>query len=240
MIKELNHKSELDIILNQNDESPALMRIKALLKAYGLGRSFIHFFSDEEGQIIICSENNHSILYLKNETKAAEASEFLNMTTNSVICEHKLPLFGFSEKSGNIYSFGGKLPWGELEVDSSLQSGYDVVSRVFSDSINSTTYNSWYADLSHRVRHGMSKIYTVRGKCSATMYCHENGRIMITQLATAPEFRNQGLARSLLGFCLEDNRPKNGLVLLSGDKKSDSFYEKLKFQKEGEWHSYKR
>lgn len=193
MIRELDRKDELKIILDCFDKSPSLMRIKALLKAYGLGRSFIHFFSNEDGKILICTENNHSILHLKNESYIAEASEFLNVTTNSVIGEYRLSLCGFKEKSGNIYSFKGEVKKPPIDVDFSLQSGFDVLKRVFPEEINDRSYNSWYADLSHRVRHNMSKIYTIKEKASVTAYCCENGRVMITQARHGSRKQKRGL-----------------------------------------------
>ncbi len=239
MIRLLDYNDRALIEQNQSRGASAL-RIKALFKAYGVGRNFISFFADEAGDILICAQDNFAVVYIKDESYIDEVSEFLALTVNSVLSEFPLNLNGYTVEIGNTYALN---KWEDVclpDVSNEIQIGYELLSKVFTHSINSTTYKRWYTDLSHRIRHDMSRIYTYQGVCSATAYLNDNGTIMIAQLATIEQERGKGLARQMLYHIASQTPNTKEIMLLSQDKISDKFYEKIGFTLVDKWYYYER
>ncbi|MGN1118874.1 MAG: GNAT family N-acetyltransferase, partial [Oscillospiraceae bacterium] len=55
----------------------------------------------------------------------------------------------------------------------------------------------WYLDMSHRVRHGVSRVAVLDGSCLCVQ--HELcGEALLSQIATLPELRRQGRAQRLI------------------------------------------
>ncbi|MEG0692582.1 MAG: hypothetical protein RR444_05815 [Oscillospiraceae bacterium] len=239
MIKLLDYNDRA-ILETHPSRGASVLRIKALFKAYGMGRTFINFFADNMGNILICVQDHFAVVYIKDESYIEEVSEYLSMTVNSVLSEFPLKLEGYKVEVGNTYRLD---QWDKVclpDVSNAMQTGYELLSRVFTDSINSTTYKRWYTDLSHRVRHNMSKIYTYNGVCSATAYLCDNGTIMIAQLGTIEKERGKGHAKKMLFHIATDTEDAKELILLSQDKTSDQFYEKIGFTKIDNWYYYLR
>lgn len=239
MIRLLNYNDKALIQKNTSRGASAL-RIKALLKAYGMGRRFISFYGNEDGSILICVQDNFAVAYLKNKTYTQEVSEFLSLTVNSVLSDYPLNLYKYKIRRGNTYVLK---KWDNVlleNVSNEIQTGYNLLSKVFTKSINSVTYNRWYTDLSHRVRHNMSKIYTYNNACSATAYLFNKGTVMITQLATLEQERGKGLARQLLFHIASDKPNTKEILLLSQSETSDKFYEKIGFIPMAKWYCYER
>lgn len=243
MIAELLNKNRGFIEKNPSREL-ALLRIKALFKVYGLGRSFIKFYSNETGEVLICIQNNAAFLHIAKAENisllAAEAAGFLSMTVNEIMTQTPLNLEGYELFSGNIYALK---KWENITLQNtsdSLQEGYNLLSKIFTDCINSTTYNSWYTDMSHRIRHGMSKIYSYDGACSATVYLNDKGTIVIAQLGTIKEKRGMGYAKKLLYHIAANTKNTKEVLLFSQDEHSDKFYEHIGFKPVGKWYSYER
>lgn len=239
MIRQLDF-GDRDLIEKNPSRGASALRIKALFKTYGMGRSFITFCGNETGEILLCVQDNFAVAYLKNESHVEEVSSYLNLTANSVLSEIPLDLAAFRLEVGNTYCLDR---WEEMRlenVSNELQTGYNLLSKVFTNSINSTTYTRWYTDLSHRVRHEMSKIHTYNGVCSGTVYLCDNGTVMIAQLGTIEQARGQGLAKKMLYHIATVTENTRELLLLSQDKSSDSFYEKIGFTKQANWYYYTR
>ncbi|MFZ2540114.1 MAG: GNAT family N-acetyltransferase [Oscillospiraceae bacterium] len=239
MIKLLDYNDRALIEHNKSRGASAL-RIKALFKTYGIGRSFISFFADETGDVLICVQDNFAVVYIKDESHVDEVSQFLAFTVNSILSEFPLKLSGYKVEIGNTYALYKWEPVLLEGVSNELQTGYNLLSKVFTGSINSTTYKRWYTDLSHRIRHDMSKIYTYQGACSATTYLMDDGTIIVAQLATIEQERGKGLAQKMLYHIASQTPNTREIMLLSQDKTSDKFYEKIGCTLLDKWYCYVR
>lgn len=238
MIKELNHKDR-SIILNMKN-TPNALKIKGYFLAYGCGRSFIRFFADEPGDIVIAVKDNTAYLYLADNDKAAYAAEFLCLITTCVVSDKIIPpLCDVLDEIGSIY----QLPIKALEnkrlanISDSIECGRIILEKVFPLVVNSTTYPIWFTDISHRIRHKISRMYTYEGICTATVFSNIGGLVYIVQLATLEEHRGKGYAAQLLCHIATEEKART-LIVLSQNAQSDKFYEKNKFEYIGEWYCY--
>ncbi len=224
------------------------LRIRALTKAYGFGYSFLRFFGDEEYKLAICIQDGFAVLWIADgeesfrKKKAAEAAEFLPMAADYLLSE--LPLEGITEEFEPTegYTFVCReYPPKELEgITENVQVAFPILSRVFPESVNQKCYLQWYADHSHRIRHGMSRVFTLDGVCTGTCYACEDGFLGVNQLATLPEHRKEGWAKAMLSHMTFAVRPEKGILLQSQNPESDRFYERLGFLPVEKWYSYER
>lgn len=196
------------------------------------------FYADEAGDIVISLQDNAATVYMTNKDKILQTSEFVRMVSNDVLSEYPLLLEEYKEEIGNTYHCNMIKNICFDEISNNITDGYDVLSEVFSHSINEKNYNSWYTDISHRVRHGMSKIYTYNKVCSGTAYCNIDGMLLLAQLGTLQQARNQGLALKMIHHIANDQENVKTISLLSQDSISDKFYEKNNFQFENYWYYY--
>lgn len=234
-IKQVHNTSK---ILSQTGNSPCILRIKAIARAYGTKYSFVRFFADDNFDILICTQDNLAVLHLTDESFAKIASDFLKISGNSILSDIELPLYNYHKEVGLTF-ISNDFKKEKLEnVSNDISSGFNVLSQVFSDDVNSTNHSQWYTDLSHRIRHNMSKIYTYSG-CSATKYCLENKTLFLAQIATLPQSRKQGLATKIISHIAFENNEFDSIILLSRDKFSDNFYHNIGFTSSNKWYYYK-
>lgn len=216
----------------------AACRVSALARTYGADSPLARFYTDGAGSFI-GMEQDLATVYLASGAPTAEAEELLEVTAGRVLSARPLRLSGFAAEEGACFCHAGLSPARLSGVTGSLQDAYDLLSRVFPEAVHAGSYRSWYADLSHRVRHGMSRVCTLRGVCTGTLYCLQDGLALVEQLAVAPERRGEGFGRAMLHHLAAE---AGGAVLAvcSAGPDSDRFYRKLGFSPAGRWYRYTR
>lgn len=232
------------------DSFPAL-RIRALWRAYadylgtgGPGTEFPEFYANETGEIALCKEGNFAVLFCADTAHAGEAEGFLPLIADEVLADLPLSLPGYKASSGGIYAM--EQPRGELlrGVTEEIGAAYEILRSVFPDGINEQNRMQWHADLSHRIRHGMSRVFTLDGSCTGTLYFTEEGQLALSQLATLPSARGQGLARRMIGHIAAavraDGQAFERMILMSQNAASDGFYEHIGFRRIGSYTIYER
>ncbi len=85
-----------------------------------------------------------------------------------------------------------------MDESPALDSVYQVLFASFLLPQAKDAYQMWYAEASHRVRHGIGKAYLLDGACTAYVSCRVDGVAYLAQLATLPQERGRGLAGTLL------------------------------------------
>lgn len=105
-----------------------------------------------------------------------------------------------------------------------LKKCYEIISAGFG--INE--FDPWYVDISHRIRHGVSDIYLYKST-TVTKAFDYNGMVFLSHIATSPEARGKGTARSLLYYlCGELSQDGKKVYLYARDERR-SFYEDAGF-----------
>lgn len=227
-----------------SNPSYAALRIWSLRKAYGCGYDFLRFYASEDGGTVLCVQDGFTVLWTRDSTpeRLTEAAEFLPFTAEAFLTEVPLPLEGYRIESGNSYCCETTACNHRLSSRvhcNDLDEGFQILSQVFPEAINQRSYAQWYTDISHRVRHGVSKLYTIDQVCVGVRYGIEEGWLGISQLATLPEQRGRGLAGEMLSHIAAETMPEQGLLVQSQTPASDRFYERAGYTRCGRWYTYR-
>lgn len=226
MIKRISSEDELLVLTKSGIEA---QKIRALFKSYGTDYDFCSFYKSDNfiitrfyDEFVICKydEADNNIL--------DELGEFLIFSGFSkILCAEDVgetlnDMLLLNCKKLNVMEFCGEYPKVcDNVTELSLTEAYDILKTSFE--IN---YEPWYLDMSHRIRHGVSKLY---GNDSSVLCVQHNlcGEALLSQIATIPEKRGQGKASELiLSVC---KTLCNSKVFLLCEDKHLSFYKRLGF-----------
>ena len=106
---------------------------------------------------------------------------------------------------------------------------------------NSQDFKSWYVDISHRVRHGTAKAYTLCINdeiiASGILSSIIEGNAVLTAVRCEPEFRNMGYGSALVSAICND--VKGAVHIMRDDGMNEGFYSRLGFKESGRWRIYR-
>lgn len=239
MIKKINDISEFDKYTKTDLYS---VRIKALLRAYGTEYDFAVFYKqfNKNGEMTaILSKLDSDFTISMENADREELAEFISVIGySSCLCDG-LPDCFSSYEEGIIMASDRKteynLPYTELDEYPKLMDLFN-----FQD-YDKTDFEAWYVDISHRIRHGTAKAYSVNinGEIvsSGIFSSIHNQDAILTSVNTAPEFRRMGYGTMLVSHMMCD---LPGRVFLMREKnKNEHFYSRLGFINIGKWRLYK-
>ena len=106
---------------------------------------------------------------------------------------------------------------------------------------NEQDFKAWYVDISHRVRHGTAKAYTLNidGEIisSGILSSLIDGYSILTAVRTKEQFRRMGYGSALVKSICADVK---GTVFIMREKGlNEHFYERLGFENIGKWRIYR-
>lgn len=113
-----------------------------------------------------------------------------------------------------------------VTVNSRMEECYKILAEGFE---NMGSFEDWYVDISHRIRHGVSELYCY-GDTTVTKNFDIDGFVFVSHIATAEAARGKSGARRLL-YCLADKFEKEGkgVHLFALDHRK-TFYEAIGFE----------
>lgn len=119
---------------------------------------------------------------------------------------------------------------------------YHLLSQCF---IPMPPFDSWYVDLSHRIRHGYGHIttYQQNGRCisCAVTVAEAPDAAVIGGVCTHPDYRGQGLASRCVQAILQEKDLSNRRVYLTVENKElIPFYKHQGFEIAGKWNTIYR
>ena len=221
MIKRAVSSTELDILPEKGIEA---QKIRALLNAYGVNYEFCRFFISENtaiamlyGDCIICEFG---------KTDIEELCEFLGFNGfTEIFCSISLgeaiqKYLKVKTEQVNLMRFKGS-PTPRKLTELCPENAYNIIKTCFD-----IDFETWYPDMSHFVRHGVSKLYGLDGSALAVQF-DINGEALLSQISTLPEKRGQGCASSLISAVCAA-MPYSEIYVLCEDKLK-GFYEKNGF-----------
>ena len=203
-------------------------KITSAVAAYGTGYDFCRLYYADSGGYILAY--NGSML-CDGVFDADELSVFAgtlnadNIELSSDIALHigdeykkvGRTLFELTPKENDIDR-------GCVKQNTLLHECFEIISAGF----GITDFDPWYVDISHRIRHGVSDIYIYKST-TVTKVFDNNGMVFLSHIATAPQARGKGTARSLLYYlCGELSRGGKKVYLYARDERR-SFYEEAGF-----------
>ena len=199
-------------------------KIRALWLAYGAKWDFCRFFQQED--TFLAALDSSFVLCESANTDYKELAEFLSICGFSdIICSEysgKM-LSGLMEANFhkvNVMTYRGSKCEGELPAEVQPSEIWDIIEKRFSPA-----FEPWYLDMSHRVRHGVSRCFS-DGKAALVVQHDINNEALISQVCVLPEDEGNGYASSLLCRVCR-NLSSNAQVIC--EDKLCRFYEKNGF-----------
>lgn len=211
-------------------------KIKALALAYGFNYPFCRFFVQDVGGAIADYYDEGVIFASPDYSGGEELVPFLKASgMKSVImsantCE-KAGLQSAATKS-LIMAYCGERERekpGDLRADLPYEKVFDILKDGFS-----LDFDSWYPDVCHFVRHGISKVYAIEGKATATVMFSIEGVSLISYVASAKTERGKGYASALVSYIAAEEQKRGFKPYVICEKELFRFYEKAGFALSGE------
>lgn len=204
-----------------------VQKIRALFDAYGTKYDFCRFY--RQGNSYISVLDGSFVLCTDSTADFEEIADFLHMQGFSDVFCSKAAGKSLSDKLEcsftivNLMKFSGGLPCAEFDDDPSLSDVYKIVSDGFD-----IEFESWYLDMSHRVRHGISKCCVLDGKAALVVQHNINGEALLSQVASLKAHRGEGLAKKLVTSVSASLAPSE--VYIVCEDELIGFYEKCGFE----------
>ncbi len=204
-------------------------KILAAYKAYGAGYDFCKFYSCKDGIIHIYNTS----MVIDGNIDVSETEMFINMTKPFAIEMSRRETLHFDStyvrKNRTLFrvkSGDTDIDINDVKVNDCTDKCFEILSKSFE---NMGSYDAWYVDISHKIRHNVSNLYLF-DSTTVTQQFNINGFIFLSHIATAPEARGRGTARRLL-YCLGKEAEKRGgeAYLFALDHRR-SFYESIGFE----------
>ncbi len=204
-------------------------KILAAYNAYGSGYDFCKFYSCGNGIIHIYNTG----MVIDGNVDTSETEMFINMIKPVTIEVSSNIAFQLDNAYTRKHRTLFRVKSGDTDIDFSDVKANDYTDKCFeilSESFdNIGSYDTWYVDISHKIRHNVSELYLYEST-TVTRQFNIDGFIFLSHIATAPEARGKGTARRLL-YCLgkEAERRGENAYLFALDHRR-SFYETIGFE----------
>lgn len=216
-------------------------KIKSLYEAYGISSGICRFYLIGSPTLAAIAADMDSCLIIAGvaEPDLEELASFIGMTAPiKVDMPAKLGeslKSRLSDKYKAEYSISlhyhppKQLAFTQVNDSPKLDDAYKIISSSF----EGIEYNSWYVDISHRVRHGISKVYTYMNATTCTMQYNLDGKVFLSQIATLPTERGKGYASKLVSHVAGIYSLEGKDVWLNCKEDKLTFYENIGFVNEG-------
>lgn len=212
--------------------------------AYGIGKRFAPFYTDEAGTLLSLLDGN--AVLVGEATDTAEWADFLSHAEIATLRAERAVAEKLAKKSKRPFSvqrvmqlqqFTGTLP-SAISVPSPREM-YLVLSAVFSE--NLPAFDNWYVDISHRLRHGLCHVAGIQRDemlVTVAMTVAETTKgAVLGSVATLPAYRKQGFSGACIGHLVSNLRKENpdaAIYIIPKTDYAESLYRKLGFSVCGE------
>lgn len=214
-------------------------KIKALALAYGFNYPFCRFFVQDgkEGGGAIADYYGEGVLFASPDYSGGEElvpflkASGMKSVIMSVSAFEKAGLTSAVKKS-LIMAYCGERERekpADLRADLPYEKVFDILKDGFS-----LDFDSWYPDVCHFVRHGISKVYAIEGKATATVMFSLDGVSLISYVASAKAQRGKGYASALVSYVAAEEQKRGFTPYVICKKELSGFYEKAGFTIIGE------
>lgn len=208
------------------------------VKAYGLSYDFCRLYDTGKGHVLVYNAN----AVISGGGDVCELRDFIEMTgPQTVECPvetgETLDLHGYEKHCRTLFEI--KRITGYRVEDITDEPSLKIMSGIIGKCFEGTDAALWHTDMSHRIRHGVSRAYMYKNSCCLSVDFSDNGMAFISCLATLPESRGKGFAACLMSY-LADNFPKNTRGYLWAEEEAAGYYRKLKFNEVSKDIIYKK
>ncbi len=204
-------------------------KIQSLVNAYGINYNFSRLYKYDSGYFHIY---NSSMVIDSTSNNIEELCEYINMTKPvSVEVSSNIALQlddNYISKDRTLFmgiTHDNNISSEDIYTNSKLDNVYDILRESF----GLTEHDIWYADISHKIRHGVSNTY-LYANTTVTMQFDIDGFVFVSHIATSANDRGKGIARNLLYYlCNRYNNEKKEMYLFALDERK-GFYKSIGFE----------
>jgi ribosomal protein S18 acetylase RimI-like enzyme len=218
------------------------VRILSVLKSYGCKYQFATYFKqtvDGELTAVLSKLDGDFTLSMTENADMDELVHFFCVTGyTSITCSDAFQLGSRYDEGVTMHCDAKKdykLIGVELDEYPKLMDLFNFVDY------NSQDFKSWYVDISHRVRHGTSKAYTLNmdGEiiASGILSAITKGNAILTAVRCEPEFRGMGYGSALVSAICGDVCGR--VHIMRDEGMHENFYRRLGFIDDGKWRIYR-
>lgn len=215
------------------DSGILAQKIRALMFSYETKYEFCRFYYSSD---LIISELSGSFVVseIGCNHDYDELVEFFGFCGFSeIFCsvsvgEHLFDRMNCKSEIVNLMRFVGCGIQCETEHNPPLSEIYAILKSAFD-----IEFESWYVDMSHRIRHGISAARRL-GDSVLVIQHNLNGEALLSQIATEPHNRNKGNATRLIRAVCAELSP-NEVFVLCRDELTE-FYTKVGFSPQGRYY----
>ncbi len=241
MIEKIDENSQFE---NYDIVDIYSVRILSLLNAYGCKYPFARFYrqlddNDCVTAIFSVLDKDFTLSFNPNLADKEEIIEFISVIGfDTLLCSEELHI-DIPFDYGAVMKSSKKI---EIQCDYTEIDEYPYLFDLYNFiDYDGNNFDSWYVDISHRIRHNSAKAVTLNYNdeivSSAIFSSIYNNDAIITAVKTNPKFRKLGYGSALVSAMCCDI---SGDVYLMREKdKNESFYKKLGFENIGNWRIYK-
>lgn len=215
--------------------NPYACRILSQLLAYGTGERFLEYWvqleNDKPRAVISRMDGNMTVFCEKSNE---ELTEFIQAVGYSTILADS-QVFPQYWNGEILMSFVGKAETkisDSIDFNPSIREIYPILESCRGEGFEVPDFDSFYPDMSHRVRHNLSRVLALRLNGKAVACCltsaETDSSAIISGVACLPEFRHRGYASTLVAEMIK--ALGNREIFVFCRKELISFYSKLGFK----------
>jgi N-acetylglutamate synthase-like GNAT family acetyltransferase len=211
-------------------------RIQSAAAAYGVNEPFAQFWT-QEGKAALCKLDDVLILD-DNGADFDELKEFIAMTgANRLLCD-----LSAAKKLGLPVAVHGQImfyrakqparPSTVFELNPSLREVHALLSLCATDTFLTPEFESFYMDMSHRIRHNTAVAVGVRQSetlvACAICSAHTADSAVISAVAVSPALRHKGFGYTAL-TALIAQLPQKDIYIFREETENEEFYRAFGF-----------
>lgn len=236
MIRAANENDMRDLCVSE-----AAIRITAAYETYGLNTRFLQIFADEtdtrmslmDGVAVLDSPNGLNdewicFISMQPDVKVVR--------TDAAAAAALAKAWGVSYKSGDFMTYSGPALGSSIQTQVSR---FEDLYAFLCDYFALPPFDSWYVDVSHRVRHGCCHIASVirdnQVVCNAMSVAETTRDVLLGAVATHPQWRRQGLAAGCVEDLIGQLSGTRRIHISPVDDRARHLYEKIGFSVSGSW-----
>ena len=203
--------------------------------SYGRSYSFLNFWqqkTNDQITALLCKFENTFFVSATENADFNELKDFLFAVGFESLQSYDWILqklgFGKFQEYVCLKYIGEKEQTKKCSYREELKSAYDIICSAESKEIYKHSFASWYADISHRIRHKTAKVFVMDNTSAALVSHITESSAVISGVATVKDQRGKGHASKIVGCAVRSLSAEN--IFTAAQKYVAPFYIKNGFE----------